>query len=61
MRRDNGYTVICEEPHLLPIGDGLISQVVDTALRGKEIHPNAITRLIEGDATPADGEGGPAL
>jgi integrase len=54
-------TTIDTYGHLLPIGDNLISQVVDTALGGKEIHPKPMMRLIEGDRARADDERDAAL
>jgi hypothetical protein len=41
-------TTIDTYGHLLPIGGDLISQVVDTALRGEEIHPAPAMRLMQG-------------
>jgi integrase len=47
-------TTIDTYGHLLPIGDDLISQVIDTALRGKEIHPKPMMRLIDGGRDSSD-------
>jgi integrase len=41
-------TTIDTYGHLLPIGGDLISQVVDTALRGEEIRPAPAMRLVQG-------------
>lgn len=41
-------TTIDTYGHLLPLGGDLITQVIDTALRGQEIHPAAAMRLIQG-------------
>ena len=41
-------TTIDTYGHLLPLGGDLISQVIDTALRGQEIHPAPAMRLIQG-------------
>jgi hypothetical protein len=43
-------TTIDTYGHLLPVGDELISTVVDTALRGGQIRPPPVMRLIEGGA-----------
>jgi integrase len=43
-------TTIDTYGHLLPVGDELISTVVDTALRGGQIRPAPVMRLIEGGA-----------
>ncbi len=43
-------TTIDTYGHLLPIGDELISSVVDTALGGGQIRPAPAMRLIEGGA-----------
>jgi integrase len=45
-------TTIDTYGHLLPIGDDLISRVVDTAVRGEQIHPAPAMRLIEGGREP---------
>jgi integrase len=48
-------TTIDTYGHLLPVGSDLISQVVDTALRGEEIRPAApVMRLIDGGRKTAD-------
>jgi integrase len=39
-------TTIDTYGHLLPVGDNLIPRVIDTALRGKQIHPAPMMRLI---------------
>ena len=44
-------TTIDTYGHLLPVGGDLISQVIDTALRGEEIHPAPAMRLIQGGKT----------
>jgi integrase len=41
-------TTIDTYGHLLPVGDQLISAVIDTALRGGQIRPESTMRLIEG-------------
>jgi integrase len=41
-------TTIDTYGHLLPLGGDLISQVIDTALRGEEIQPAPAMRLIQG-------------
>jgi integrase len=41
-------TTIDTYGHLLPVGDELISDVIDTALRGGEIRPVPMMRLVEG-------------
>jgi hypothetical protein len=41
-------TTIDTYGHLLPIGDDLINRVIDTAVRGEEIHLAPVMRLIEG-------------
>ena len=43
-------TTIDTYGHLLPVGDELISTIIDTALRGEEIRPVPMMRLIEGGA-----------
>jgi integrase len=47
-------TTIDTYGHLLPVGDELISTVVDTALRGGQIRPAPVMRLIEGGADGTD-------
>jgi integrase len=47
-------TTIDTYGHLLPIGDDLISRVVDTALRGEQIHPAPVMRLVQGGKKQAD-------
>ena len=34
--------------HLMPLGNELASQIIDTALRGEEIHPAPAMKLIPG-------------
>lgn len=46
-------TTIDTYGHLLPVGDELISDIVDTALRGGAIRPAPVMRLIEGGAVEA--------
>lgn len=44
-------TTIDTYGHLLPVGGDLISRVIDTAMRGEEIHPAQAMRLIQGGGT----------
>lgn len=46
-------TTIDTYGHLLPLGDGLISQIIDTALAGHEIQLRPPMRLIEGGKSDA--------
>ena len=39
-------TTIDTYGHLLPVGDELISEIIDTALRGQQIRPAPVMRLI---------------
>jgi len=41
-------TTIDTYGHLLPVGDELISEIIDTALRGGEIRPAPLMRLVAG-------------
>ena len=41
-------TTIDTYGHLLPVGDELISHIIDTALRGHEIRPAPVMRLVTG-------------
>ncbi len=41
-------TTIDTYGHLLPVGDELISEIIDTALRGGEIRPVPLMRLVSG-------------
>lgn len=41
-------TTIDTYGHLLPVGDELISQIIDTALRGQEVKPAPLMRLVAG-------------
>lgn len=41
-------TTIDTYGHLLPVGDELISEIIDTALRGGEIRPAPLVRLVVG-------------
>ncbi len=41
-------TTIDTYGHLLPVGDELISQIIDTALRGHEVRPAPLMRLVAG-------------
>jgi integrase len=43
-------TTIDTYGHLLPLGDGLISHVIDTAIDGREIQPRPPVRVIPGGA-----------
>lgn len=47
-------TTIDTYGHLLPLGDGLISYIVDTALDGNEIQARPSMRLIAGGKTEAE-------
>lgn len=50
-------TTIDTYGHLLPVGDELISDIIDTALRGGSIRPAPMMRLIKGGASaPSSGE-----
>jgi integrase len=49
-------TTIDTYGHLLPVGDDLISRVIDTAVRGEEIHPAPVMRLIEGGKAAGDSQ-----
>jgi hypothetical protein len=53
-------TTIDTYGHLLPAGSDLISRIIDTALRGEEIHPMPTIRLIHGGMSDAGGYGAPA-
>lgn len=53
-------TTIDTYGHLLPAGSDLVSQIIDTALRGEEIHPMPATRLIPGGMNDAGGLRAPA-
>lgn len=50
-------TTIDTYGHLLPLGDGLISYIVDTALDGNEIQSRPSMRLLEGGNTDAASDG----
>lgn len=52
-------TTIDTYGHLMPVGNELASHIIDTALRGEEIHPRPAMKLIQGGkaAEPADAEG----
>ncbi len=55
-------TTIDTYGHLLPLGDGLISYIIDTALDGREIQSRRSMRLIEGGlARPAEQRPGAAV
>jgi integrase len=41
-------TTIDTYGHLLPVGDELISQIIDSALRGQEVRPAPLMRLVAG-------------
>ena len=41
-------TTIDTYGHLLPVGDELTSEIIDTALRGEEIRPAPLMRLVAG-------------
>ncbi len=41
-------TTIDTYGHLLPVGDELISQIIDTALRGHEVRAAPLMRLVAG-------------
>ena len=41
-------TTIDTYGHLMPVGDELASQIIDTALRGEEIHPAPAMKSIPG-------------
>jgi hypothetical protein len=41
-------TTIDTYGHLLPAGSDLISRIIDTALRGEEIHPMPAMMVIQG-------------
>lgn len=41
-------TTIDTYGHLLPVGDELISEIIATALRGQQIRPASVMRLIAG-------------
>jgi hypothetical protein len=49
-------TTIDTYGHLLPVGDDVISPVIDTAVRGEEIHPAPVMPLIEGGKAAGDSE-----
>jgi integrase len=53
-------TTIDTYGHLLPAGSDLISRIIDTALRGEEIHPMPAIRLIHGGMSDAGGHGASA-
>lgn len=44
-------TTIDTYGHLLPAGDELISQIIDVALRGQEVRPAPVMRLVAGSQT----------
>ncbi len=44
-------TTIDTYGHLMPVGNELASQIIDTALRGEEIHPAPAMKLIPGGRT----------
>ena len=44
-------TTIDTYGHLLPVGDELISEIIDTALRGQEIRPAPVIRLVTASKT----------
>jgi len=44
-------TTIDTYGHLMPVGNELASQIIDTALRGEEIHPARAMKLIPGGRT----------
>lgn len=44
-------TTIDTYGHLLPGGDELISQIIDRALRGQEVRPAPLMRLVAGSET----------
>lgn len=47
-------TTIDTYGQLLPAGSDLISRIIDTALRGEEIHPMPAIRLINGGMSDAE-------
>jgi len=57
-RRDESITTTIDTyGHLLPVGDELISDIIDTVLRGGSIRPAPMMRLIKGGASaPSSGE-----
>jgi hypothetical protein len=49
-------TTIDTYGHLMPVGNELASQIIDTALRGDEIHPAPAMMLIPGGKAATESE-----